>query len=60
MTGLISTSSVVNSTTIDATLTVFGAATRGADLPVTVTNDAANRYGKATGEVLTMTWRIDH
>lgn len=46
---------VVNSTTIDATMTVFDTATVGTDEPVTVTNNATAGYGKATGDVLTIT-----
>jgi hypothetical protein len=46
---------VVNSTTIDATMTVFDTASVGTDEPITVTNNAAGGYGKATGDVLTIT-----
>lgn len=50
-----STLTAVNSTTIIATMTVSAAATIGTSLPVTVSNDAAAGYGKATARVLTIT-----
>ena len=46
---------VVNSTTITATMKVSATATPGTNLAVTVTNNAAAGYGKATGNVLSIT-----
>ncbi len=46
---------VVNATTINATATVSATATVGTNLAVTVTNNAAAGYGKATADLLTIT-----
>jgi hypothetical protein len=46
---------VVNSTTITATMTISAKAAVGTNLPITVTNSSAGGYGKATGDVLTIT-----
>ena len=46
---------VVNSTTITATMKVSATATTGSNLGVTVTNDAAAGYGKATAGLLSIT-----
>jgi hypothetical protein len=47
--------SVVNATTITATMKIAATAHTGTDLKVTVTNNAAGGYAKATGAVLTVT-----
>ena len=46
---------VVNATTITAIATVSSTATVGTNLAVTVTNNAAARYGKAHADLLTIT-----
>jgi hypothetical protein len=46
---------VVHPTTLTATMTVTSTAKKGTDEDVTVANDAAAGYGKATGGVLTIT-----
>jgi hypothetical protein len=47
--------SVINSTTITATMTVSATVLAGTNLPVTVSNNAAGGYGKAIGDLLTIT-----
>jgi hypothetical protein len=46
---------VTSSTTITATMKVTATAPKGSDLTVTVTNDAASGYGKATSDLLNIT-----
>lgn len=46
---------VVNPTTITATMKIAATAPTGTGLKVTVTNNAQGGYGKATGDVLTIT-----
>jgi hypothetical protein len=50
-----STVVVVNATTITASMKVAATATPGTNLAVTITNTAAAGYGKATGNVLSIT-----
>jgi hypothetical protein len=46
---------VVNSTTITATVKIAATASTGSGLDVSVTNDASAGYGKGTGAVLSIT-----